>query len=706
MKPTRTHSRCRSAGPARATPSRGDSFVPGTPFPAGQTIQLVAKTLPYPGAGQVSSCHTSDTFTLNNVAFNTVGLNYDNVIYPISMPVNGVQPPEPAQAFAGTEAALPIPDGYMGALVYIGEAEISDIAHNSNSGEEKNGEVLGRLEEDYGNTEHAVGVTLGTAYGVTNSVPGSASVVNGSGSRPLTSVAHEISHQFGLVHASNCNGGGENGQKSESWPPDERGELNGIALNTTSEPYKFIYNGAEGIPLAYDYMSYCAQVGGGDPNDWLSPRNWEQLVQNFGITPNASGARLVATGATLPSREPGASPPLGAGAPASEASLRPGAGPVAALATLNTSQLRVIGFSTLHGVHITNVGPPIGSVVSAGAVDPSYTLTAVGAGGRVVASVPMKATTGGHVDGNGLIAMLSGTVPSAGVDALQVSVDGKVMATRSRPARAPVVRVTSPRSGTRVGKGKRVTVRWHATNPEHLALTAAVDYSHDGGRKWQTIFVGPDRGHASISSFLFSASRNARVRVRVNDGFNESIAISKRFTALGAPPKVDILSRFSRKTALAGDAQLQLAGLAVDPGGKVLSGKSLHWYDGSNSLGYGFAISAGPLPPGINHIRLVARGSSGRSASTSEQVTVAAVKLPGLTLDFPSHVSRHARKLKFSASATTATTLTIGHHTYQLSSKLTAFTLAIKTGRTPTLLTVTVASEGVVTPLAVEVLRR
>jgi hypothetical protein len=667
---------------------RGGSYVPGTLYPTGQTIQLVAKTLPYPGAGQVASCHTSDSFTLNSVKFNTVGLNYDNTIYPIALTIDGVEPPEPSQVFGEAEAALPIPNGYMGAFEYIGYTDISDIAHSSKSESEKDGEVLGRVTADFGNTEHAVGVTAKEIINGDTSGSGGASAVDGSG-RPLTEVAHEIGHQFGLHHASNCNGGGENGQTAVAWPPDERGLLDGIGLNTTSEPYKFIYNGAEGYAGAYDFMSYCAHIGGGDPNDWLSPRNWQKLVEEFGITPSAASARrTLLTSVATPRfrRETGTSA-------------------VAALAQAHPSELRVIGFATNNGVHITNVGPLVGPTVPA-AVDQAYKLIARGAGGRVLASVAMMATTGGHIDGVGPISILTGLVPSIGIQDIQVALNGMVMATRSRPARAPAVAVITPRAGSRVGGHGKVTVRWRATNPEHLSLTVAIDYSRNGGRTWRTIFAGPDSGHASVSRFLFTASRNARVRVRVNDGFNETNAISGRFTALGAPPKIAILSHFSGTMALAGDAPVQLAGVAVDQAGHVLSGRSLHWYDGTSSLGYGFAISAGPLPPGVNHIRLVARDSSGRMASATIRVLVAAVQLPGLTLEFPGHVSRHARKLEFRAAAATATALTVGRHTYQLSARLASFTLPIATGRTPLLLAVTAASEGVVTPLAVEVSRR
>jgi hypothetical protein len=700
---------------------RGDSFVEGTLFPAGQTIQLVGETLPYPGAGQLKSCHTSDSFTLNNVSFRTVGANYDNVIYPIEMTVKGKSPSEPSQVFKDVEAALPIPNGYMEPGFYIGSADISDIAANSKeSPQEKNESVLGRLEEDYPNTEHAVGVTLGTAYGVTNGVPGSFSVVNGNGSRPVTSVAHEISHQFGLVHASPSCGGGSNGQKAEAWPPDERGRLNGIALNTTSEPYTFIGNGLheeelrndgfkEELGFAFDYMSYCAHVGAGDPNDWISPRNWEQLVANFGASASTASVGSVASvGSTAAGEET-----------VSSAARRTARDPFAALAQVHSSEMRVIGFYSNGALKVTNVGPQVGPAIAHGTPNPAYTLLARGPGGRTIASVPMSAMTGGHIMlmpmmmGGGMegqmegvsFVKLDGEVPSGGVQELQVAVNGKVMATRTRPAHAPKVRVLAPRGGSRVGGHGNVVVRWSSTNPEHLRLTAAIDYSGNGGRTWRTIFAGPDSGRASLSSFFFAASRNARVRVRVNDGWDDTDAISKRFVALGAPPKVEILTRFAHGMSLAGDAQLPLLGRALDQSGRLLSGKSLRWYDGAISLGHGATISAGPLPAGVNDIRLVARGASGRTASASLRLTVNPVKLLGLALTIPKHLSRHAHKLTFRAAASTPTTLTINGHKFQLGEKSASFSLPVVAGKAPLLLAITVATEGVTTPFAAELSR-
>jgi hypothetical protein len=662
----------------------------GLYYPSGRTIQLVGETEPYAGAGQLPSCHTSNQFTLNDVPFQQVGLGYDADLNPVALVENGKEPPPAEKVFQDTEAITPLPNGDLGIIGYFSSADISYITNSHESAEEKNEEVLSLMEEDFGNTSHSVGVTSGAAYGLTNSVPGNTSAVDGNGSRPLTSVAHEVLHQYGLVHASPCNGGGSNGQTSEAWPPDERGELDGIAVNTTSEPYDFIANGLNGFAAAYDPMSYCAQVGGGDLNDWISPRNWTRLIEIFGVNPTATASSR-ASAASVPQPSEGASV---------------GRDPLAADAQLNTDMLRVIAYANSEtGTRITSVGPAVAGEINRGQVDPAYTLSSTSAGGQKLTSVPMYATSGGHVDNAGAITQLTAEIPAASAHALTIALGGKALAHRVRPRHAPIVRVLSPAGGARVGRGRSVLVRWSTKDREHVRLKVAIDYSHDGGRSWRTIYAGADSGRASLPSFYLTASRRARLRVRVNDGFNEAIATSRMFTALGAPPRVAILTRFAQHASVAADAPVALLGGAVDQLAHTLSGHSLHWYDGAISLGYGPSIEAGPLPSGVNHIRLLARDAAGRTATASLTLTVAPLTLPGLTLKFPRTVSAKSRKLTFSGSASTPTTLTIAHHTYTLAPTQTSFTLAIPRGARPSLLAASVSSEGEVTPFAVEIVR-
>jgi hypothetical protein len=692
--------------------------------PAASPIQLVGQVAPLGGA-LISRCHASDSFTLNSVPFSEVGNDFDSTVYPLAMTVNGVFPPPPSQVFQDAAAVTPIANGQFEVLPYLASVDISAIA-NSTQGpcglnpnatavysqdplNGSNSETAGAACADIkdanalssvqsfaqgyqsgeDNGAHVVGVNLGVARGLTNGVPGQYSVVDGTANyRPLTSVTHELFHQFGLQHASAaCGGGGVN------WPPDQVGELDGIGLNTTSEPYDFIANGSPDVTgsartLAFDLMSYCAHAGGNDPNTWVSPRNWQQLISNFGI--NCCQAADLA-GGSRSTRNPSAA-----------------GGPLAALARVHRARLSVIGFVTRSRVVITNVGPQVGPPPPAGSAADSFTLKALGSHGQVLASVPMAATTGGHIDaaaGPIPLVQISGDVPSAGVDAIVIEDAGRVVATRKRPARPPRVRLLYPNKDVRVGHDRRVLVRWRSTDPERLPLRAMLDYSRNGGRTWRTIFVGPGSGQAMLPGFYFTASHEARLRVRVNDGFNETDAESVDFTALGASPVVAITTRLAPTLVVPGDARLLLSGQAVDQAADVLQGHSLRWYDGPFLLGTGPAITAGPFPEGINHIRLVARDPAGRTSFATLAVPVSRVRLPFLGLLIPDHVSALATELTFPGAASIPTSLTIGNQSFQVGATVKTFSLPITPGSTPLLLHLTATANGITTPFAVFVAR-
>ena len=557
------------------------------------------------------------------------------------------------------------------------------------------------------NGPHVVGVNLGVARGLTNGVPGQYSIVDGTANyRPLTSVTHELFHQFGLQHASAaCGGAGVN------WPPDQVGYLDGIGLNTTSEPYQFIAAGSPDFSgsvkaQAYDLMSYCAHAGGDDPNTWISPRNWTQLISDFGI--DCCLARDVTSSARARTQR--------VTAPTANATATANAdAPLAATASVDPAQLSVTGFVTAGGIWIAHVGPQVGAPLPRGSSADTFTLLARNASGKLLARVPMAATSGGHIDaplpqlqiiqGARPLVQISAEVPAAGVQSIDVASDGRVVASRTRPARAPRVRVLAPRAGAQVGDTRNVLVRWASSNPEHLVLNAMIDYSRDGGRTWRPIFVGPDSGRASLPRFYFTASRRARIRVRVSDGFNEADALSGVFTALGAPPQVTILTRIAPRLRVPGDARIELTGRAVDQLAQVLSGRSLQWLDGSIVIGAGAAISAGPLPAGVNHIRLLARDPAGRSASATLTVTVDPVDVPFVKLDIPGSVSAGSRVLTFRGIAGIPATLRIGRHSYHIGRNLTVFRLPVGVGYRSLLLQASLTANGVTTPFALLVTR-
>ena len=659
------------------------------------------------------SCLANNSFTENGVAFRPT----ENVeLWTVALQVNGALPAAPGIALAEARLAAPLPEpgwnpfhpdeGFM-VMPYQAVIDISDIVNSESNGTNKGSDAAGRVQSwasAMGNPQFATmgigpsgfrGLTAG-GFRATSAITFDPSPGSG-GNRPLTGVAHELFHQFGLQHASSECGGGndgdsdDEGQSGTPWPlktgethageaaklreakdgasghPFEGfGQLLGIGLNLGSEPYQLIADGVN-VDENFDFMSYCSpNIGAGDPGNWVSPINWEAVFHNFAAAGASSSA---AHGPRRPPR-----------------------------IRINRGRLRVVGFAGESGFQLASVGPQVGPRLPTGRSD--FTLTALGAHGRKLRSVSM-AEEAGHQDGEGSLDELSAEIPARGVSKIEVLDKGAVVARRSRPKRPPRVHVVSPRRGAKVGGRHTVLVRWSATDSAHNPLTASVDFSADGGHSWRTIYVGPNRGQASIPGSYLVGSRSALVRVRVNDGFNETVATSGRFTALAAPPLVSITK--TPKT-LPGDATLQLRGEAFDQRLQALGGKRLRWFDGPFPLGSGATISAGPLPPGKNHLRLVAHGAGGQTATARTTVTVTPLQLPLLQLSIPKHLPRAARKLTIGAQSAVPSSLTIDGHKFDLGAARRKLRISIPPGK-PLLLRMAVTAEGVRTPFAAVVRR-
>jgi hypothetical protein len=674
------------------------------------------------------SCLADNSFTENGINFQST---QNVMLWPVALSVNGHLPVPSSVAFADPKLVTPLadpgwnprnPNDGFTVLPYQAIIDISDIVNSTDKGLNKTNAAQSRVEElasDMGHPDFgAFGIAPEGIGGVNFNYFGGTSVTayNPSRSeenRPLTAVAHELFHMFGQKHASSECGGGDDGdsddtgQEGVSWPlrpgdshdsvkatvgetspdsgsPDQEGfgQLLGIGLDMSSEPYTIRADGVNGTTEYYDFMSYCSPMrGGGDQGNfgnWVSPINWEAVFHNFDKFArfSSSGSSQVAPRAAL------------ARTSAATANRR---GSRTADAALNPGRLRVIGFGDDAGFQLTSVGPRIGPPLPSG--KSSYTLTARGKQGQVIATAPMAESIG-HEDA-GQLYELSAEIPARRVYSIEVSSKGAVIASRTRPRRPPHVRILAPHPGSRVGGTRKILVSWRATNPDHQALTTSVDYSRTNGRTWQTVFIGPNTGHASLPGSYLEGSGAARVRVRVNDGFNESVAVSHRITVLDAPPQVTIAKTLAR---IPGDARLQLQGQAFDQRPGALGGRSLRWFDGPFALGSGATISAGPLPPGKNHIRLIARDVGG-TAMARALVTVKPVHLAFLRLKIPKSVPRSARKLVFHARSAVHAVLTVDKLKFNLGPKTKRLSLPIKSGSS-LLLHLAVKADGVTTPFA------
>jgi YVTN family beta-propeller protein len=451
---------------------------------------------------------------------------------------------------------------------------------------------------------------------------------DGSRKRPLTAAAHEFGHVLGLPHADSQCAGNAGDQISESWLPDQRGRLQGTAFDThaklPAEPKGFDDPNLGG-PL-YDLMSYCA----GEGNAWLSPRNWNHTMD------------------TLRRYRP-----LRAATPAARAAAAPRA-----------FAWGVVGPNGGRVVRVAARRP--GADIPASVPDSPIRLRSLDRAGNVLEDVgvavdPLTA----HVDGAHGGTFVAAASPAARTVEL---VRGGTVLDRLDRSRPPHVRLLAPRRGARVRTHGTLVVRWRTRDPDGdprhaIPVEASVDYSSDAGRTWSSVYQGPDRGRAAIAGSTLQHSRRARVRVTINDGFNETHRRSRAFRADGAAPKVRIIVPVTNGQLRPGARSL-LVGSAFDDHSHRLRGRALSWYAGRKRLGTGEKLVV-RLPAGRYPLRLRARDRSGRTGTARLRVRVQAEPLRIVKISYPTRIARRTRKLTVTIRTSAPATLRVHGHRFR-----------------------------------------
>jgi hypothetical protein len=612
-------------------------------------------------------------------------------IYPIPLTVEGVRTSKSEdQVFDSAQSALPV-----NVLIHPYEAPLAvDGATPAQAAALVGLRALveGRQNSQYpigvynGNLGGSGGVTLGGRVLFGNQKQLLAfpappiSVVRDT--RPLTSVMHEIGHGLGLMHADTGSGpnatdphpdgtpdckGNSGGQVGEAWPPDNEGRIQGIGFDLRNWTARILDENHPALGDAYyDFMSYCGPFSSSqefEGNHWISVRNWSRLIA---FQPPPQGLPL--------DRRPRA-----AGVRAA------GDAPLLVMATLDSAGKMSI-FDVTPGLQ-TGAEPTAGSV---------YRIELRDGTGRTLARV-VPATEFVHSDGQRPGLLLEANLPFVPSAASVVVSDGGVeVARRARSAHAPDAAIVSPRPGSRVGQSAATLVHWTARDVDGDPLTAAVDYSADGGRHWKVVAANVTGESVSVPSRMLSASGNARLRVRVSDGFDVSTAISGVLQAAGASPAVHIIGG-TPGGRMRADAMLLLRGRAYDDAGIHLTGRSLRWYAGRRLLGRGELLTVHGLPAGTTSIRLVATDARGRSAQTRLPLKVIAVRPKFLIARAPKRLAPGARRVRIVVASNVPAVLTIAGRRYAVGRTPRALTIAIKRGRAPLQLAYALSSRGGVT---------
>ncbi len=195
--------------------------------------------------------------------------------------------------------------------------------------------------------------------------------------------------------------------------------------------------------------------------------------------------------------------------------------------------------------------------------------------------------------------------------------DNVVLWSKTVSPNAPTVNVTAPNGGT-FNAANPLTVTWTANDTDGDALQFGLDYSADNGATWITInpFITGD-SLAWTPGFV-PDSNNARVRVRVSDGFNTVFATSASFALTAQAPKAIILSPDNGATFAEGEV-IDMQGLSLTNDGTDAG--SFAWQLNGATVGATRTITTPLTAIGVNTITLQVTANA-LSGSRSITVTV------------------------------------------------------------------------------------
>lgn len=422
-----------------------------------------------------------------------------------------------------------------------------------------------------------------TAAGVSNAGTHTVMAFNTEGVGGKT-IVHEVMHAYGLVAGGAANKSSTNGAHSRydegRWfdkdeadkgvsgcleqlryrqaLEDQTGDTRRIARLTGSEATQVMSNGCGPSDQAKSIISYAPWRD--NFNVFLEPLDHATmlLATCATIEYGLGGWEIVSTcpGYVVPDDFPLLLQRLGRSADGIRHGQRRAADAPAAPADAARS-LRLAGRMTQGGevtMRLRYVEDTAAGRTPA-ARDGGFRLRLRGAGGAALVDVPFDvAFEAGHRHGGDDQAHHADTAPPAGWFHLRVPfpdgtavvelvrvVDDQVLWTASPSAHAPTVAVTAPTGGA-FAAGATVPVAWTGADADGDALQYGLDYSADGGQTWLTIapyIVGA--GFAWVPEHV-PPSAQARIRVRVSDGFHTAAAVSAPFGLAARPPLAFIRS--------------------------------------------------------------------------------------------------------------------------------------------------------------------
>lgn len=413
---------------------------------------------------------------------------------------------------------------------------------------------------------------------------------------------HEIGHMYGRKHPGSC----EESDDDDNYPfamgliGSLQGDFQGFdAGDAALGPTQQLLDWRKGWS---DLMTYCE-------NQWISDYSYRGILGNLCKRERQNCPAYGLAAATRAGGERRARRASGS------RSAKTRGGPLLAINAsleLPSQKLKLSSLAAMRGLTLTS--RPKRS---------PYAIELRGRSGRKLASYPIEPKLQSDQPAGRRVALIAEVVRFArGAERVAVTRGSRTLASEPVSGHAPRVKVTAPGKVKRK-LGKRVRVRWRASDADRDRLTYSLLYSGDG-KDYVPVVAGLHKRSYRVDLRRLPGGRKARFRVVANDGILTGKATSKgRLRVPAKAPKVEILSPVPGD-ALAEKAQVRLAAGIDDLQDANLKRRDVVWSSSTQgALGRGATITV-ELEPGSHEISVHATNSAGRAGKATVKVSVAA----------------------------------------------------------------------------------
>ena len=153
----------------------------------------------------------------------------------------------------------------------------------------------------------------------------------------------------------------------------------------------------------------------------------------------------------------------------------------------------------------------------------AYTVTYLDGAGQTLGQTGFDLASPEIADGGGTLDTIrfSRLIPDVpGTKTIVLKKGSQILAQRTATSSTPTVKVLSPNGGERYLPGDTVKVTWQSADADGDPLTHAVMLSRDAGKTWVTLALDQTGNEFSFTVDATDATKDARVKVIVTDGFN------------------------------------------------------------------------------------------------------------------------------------------------------------------------------------------